>query len=479
MIANPEIFFSYAWGDENEHGKSREKIVNELYESLINDKYQVVRDKYNLEYKGFISDFMGRIGKGKCIVVAISQKYLKSPYCMFELYEIARNSNFDKVQFREKVLPVMVEFVDFTNPAIIDEYFSFWENEYKEWDDLVKKRAGQLSVEQMQRYDKIKMIHQNFGRLTEWIIDMNTLSPQLLSDDNFAEIKKIIVKKGTEVLSQETVPTTKLIEEGHGFGWRLKKMPVFWITTVLASVIAILIIPWLFEIKNKDIGGIVRPAQSSFITIGNAGEHLLIVQDLNTKRFGYARTKDTSLFISLKYDDAGLFKKGVALVKNDGKYHWIKPDSTNAFHQQFDDAEDFKEDEAKVINGKDTFYINMEGKRVDDGVGIVAVNTNHRSKPPVIKEGDNGTKPGDSIVISMCKAICNTKGITGVEVSFRDPQSGKKYSLESKGTELEFDIPCYLKGKYISVTFRGKGKSDYLNVKLESFEIPEMFKNDK
>ncbi len=32
-----EIFFSYAWGDENEQGESREKIVNELYESLVRD----------------------------------------------------------------------------------------------------------------------------------------------------------------------------------------------------------------------------------------------------------------------------------------------------------------------------------------------------------------------------------------------------------------------------------------------------------
>ncbi len=192
MKSTPEIFFSYAWGDDNEKGESREKLVNELYQSLIEDGCQVIRDKADLGYKGFISDFMGKIGQGKCVVVAISRKYFKSPYCMFELYEIARNSNFDKHQFREKVLPVMVEFIDFTNPVIIDEHFSFWENEYNKWDALVKKRSGQLSVEQMQRFDKIKMIHQNFGKLTDWIIDMNTLSPKILSQDNFAEIKKAI-----------------------------------------------------------------------------------------------------------------------------------------------------------------------------------------------------------------------------------------------------------------------------------------------
>ena len=81
------------------------KIVNDLYESLKQDGYEVVRDKYDLGYRGFISDFMARIGAGKNIVIAISRKYVKSPYCMFELYEIARNSGFDKYKFRERVLP--------------------------------------------------------------------------------------------------------------------------------------------------------------------------------------------------------------------------------------------------------------------------------------------------------------------------------------------------------------------------------------
>ena len=116
---------------------------------------------------------------------------------MFELYEIARNSNFDKHQFREKVLPIMVEFIDLTKPEIADEYLTFWDKEYNKWNELVSKRAQQLSVEKMHRYDKIKMVHQNFDKLTEWIADMNTLKPKLLSKDNFSEIKKEINRMAT------------------------------------------------------------------------------------------------------------------------------------------------------------------------------------------------------------------------------------------------------------------------------------------
>ena len=93
----------------------------------------------------------------------------------------------------------MIEFIDFTKPAFIDDLFSFWENEYCEWDDLIKRRSGQLAVEQMQRYDKVKMIHLNAGKLNEWITDMNTLNPVILSGENFSLMVKEIERMLTNV----------------------------------------------------------------------------------------------------------------------------------------------------------------------------------------------------------------------------------------------------------------------------------------
>ena len=84
------IYFSYAWGDKNEISESREELVNKLYDTLIAKNYKVVRDKMDLTYRGLISEFMQEIGRGRLIIVATSDKYLKSPYCMFELYGAQR-----------------------------------------------------------------------------------------------------------------------------------------------------------------------------------------------------------------------------------------------------------------------------------------------------------------------------------------------------------------------------------------------------
>jgi len=76
---NPEVFLSYAWEGESE------KIANELDTAFQQKGISLIRDKRNLEFRGSISEFMQRLGKGKAIVAIISKDYLESPYSMFEL----------------------------------------------------------------------------------------------------------------------------------------------------------------------------------------------------------------------------------------------------------------------------------------------------------------------------------------------------------------------------------------------------------
>ena len=80
------VFISYAWGEDTHE---RETIVNQLDQSLQRRGVTIIRDKRDLGYKGMIRDFMKRIGEGYCVIVVISDKYLRSKNCMFELVEIA------------------------------------------------------------------------------------------------------------------------------------------------------------------------------------------------------------------------------------------------------------------------------------------------------------------------------------------------------------------------------------------------------
>ena len=194
MQSKPEIFFSYAWGDESEAGTSREKIVNDLYDALVAAGFTVIRDKNDLRYKGLISDLTERIGRGKFIVVAISDKYLKSTYCMSELLEIYRRSNSDIDELLKKIFPIVLDDVKIYKPEDRIDYLEYWETKKEE---LAKELKGielenaATFAEELRVYDEIAGVMPVVSNLLR---DMNTLSVQKLSANNFSEIKNAIIK---------------------------------------------------------------------------------------------------------------------------------------------------------------------------------------------------------------------------------------------------------------------------------------------
>jgi GTPase SAR1 family protein len=189
------IFFSYAWGDNKEAGESREKIVDELYDELVKEGFDVQRDKKVIGYKGLISHFMKKIGRGKAIVVVISEKYLKSAYCMFELLEIFRKSNSDLQEFQEKIFPVVLEDAKIYAPKDLAQIIAYWRTESDELEELIKTmRPADIEVI-YKDFKERNEIAQNIGVLVRLISDMNTLRPEILASENFEIIKKSVVEQ--------------------------------------------------------------------------------------------------------------------------------------------------------------------------------------------------------------------------------------------------------------------------------------------
>jgi hypothetical protein len=189
QMASFPVYFSYAWNDAEKEENNREDMVNRLFGALEADGFNLKRDKMNIQYKGFISDFMREIGRGGLIVVALSDKYLRSPYCMHELNEIYRNSRQERDEFAKKIFPIRVEDIKINDPRDIDVYLSFWDAELSKWKVLVEQRPDQLGRALFDEYQKIKEIHSNFGDLVAYLRNMNTLTAKLLAEDDFAIVR--------------------------------------------------------------------------------------------------------------------------------------------------------------------------------------------------------------------------------------------------------------------------------------------------
>ncbi|MDB5191873.1 MAG: GTPase family domain [Segetibacter sp.] len=175
------IFFSYAWGGQGE------TVVDEMYKCLKGDGLNVVRDKVNLQYKGHISSFMRDIGTGKFVIVILSDKYLRSRFCMFELYEIYRNSSLDKETFMRKVFPVRIEDINLGDPLVVAKYTQYWEEEAAKC--LRKVQEGDVSPEEYAQYEVVKKIENEAGNLLYFLSDINALDLAQLAIDDFKALK--------------------------------------------------------------------------------------------------------------------------------------------------------------------------------------------------------------------------------------------------------------------------------------------------
>lgn len=191
-----KIYFSYAWNDDkSEAGKNREDLVTKIYDSLKSDGFDVRRDKENCMYGESISNFIDEIGKGDLIIVFTSDKYVKSAYCMRELFLIAQNNGFNKNDFSNAILPVLVEYIKFDDPDILDIYFDFWNKENERWQKFMVKNRQNANREQSERAHIAQDIQQKFGTLSDWITDINASNNKLLQENDFEIIKQKIIKR--------------------------------------------------------------------------------------------------------------------------------------------------------------------------------------------------------------------------------------------------------------------------------------------
>src|SRR5215213_4489873 len=184
MVDNHQVFISYAWGGESE------RIVNELDADLQSKGITVIRDKRDLGFKGMIRDFMQQIGRGHAVIVVISDKYLKSPNCMFELVEIAKNKD-----IYDRIFPIVLGDSDIYNPVNRIKYIKYWEDKLKELDDAMKSVSSanlQGMREEIDSYDEIR---DNISNLTFFLKDMNTLTAEMHENSNFASLLVTLEKR--------------------------------------------------------------------------------------------------------------------------------------------------------------------------------------------------------------------------------------------------------------------------------------------
>ena len=142
---------------------------------------------------------MERIGRGKCVIAVISEKYLKSPNCMFELVQVAKSG-----EFYDRIFPIVLADAQIYKPIERIKYIKHWEDEIKALDEAMRGVGAANLQGFREEIDQYTEIRNTIAELTNLLRDMNTLTPDIHQQSEFEElIKAIEVRLNQDAISQK------------------------------------------------------------------------------------------------------------------------------------------------------------------------------------------------------------------------------------------------------------------------------------
>jgi len=173
-----EIYISYAWSDESE------EILKILCNALDENKINYYVDKKDIEYRGNIREFEERLGKGDFIILIVSDKFLKSKDCMYEVLQITEKGR----DISQIIFPIVLSDAKIYDPEQRIDYIKHWEDKKDSLNEKLKTiGAENLSGlhREINNYSKYRDIIDSIMTILK---EMNNLSPDIHRDSKFNQL---------------------------------------------------------------------------------------------------------------------------------------------------------------------------------------------------------------------------------------------------------------------------------------------------
>jgi hypothetical protein len=174
-----EMFLSYCWQDE--------KVAADIYTYINNiDNVNIYKDTIKIEKWGSIKDYMQTIENMDFIVLLISDAYLKSRNCMYEVLEVMRAH-----KYQNKIFPAVIT-KDIYNSKIIAGYVKYWQDEKRDLEASLRELDIQNLGELNYDLKIIQEIASNIAYFLKLVGEMN--NPEI--EEVQIEIKKKLYEMG-------------------------------------------------------------------------------------------------------------------------------------------------------------------------------------------------------------------------------------------------------------------------------------------
>lgn len=175
-----KIFLSYS--------RNNSKIAESLEIFFQTKNIVLERDVRDLVYRQSIKEFMKKVRKSDYCLVVISESYLKSTNCMYEVTEFIKDEN-----YIDRILPLVQNDTDIFKLEGRNKYIKFWQDKYKEIEASSSDLNPLNSVEAITELKRIESIQRNIGEFLSIIADMKTIVfDNEIDQSDFNEIYSVI-----------------------------------------------------------------------------------------------------------------------------------------------------------------------------------------------------------------------------------------------------------------------------------------------
>jgi internalin A len=191
-----EVFISYAWGNDTPEGKIHAQAVDSLASALEGDGFVPVRDRDQVRPGDRISDFIRRLTRADLIVAVISDRYLRSPYCMYEIYRVWQRSQADADLLSRVLVPVVLPEVRVSSLQERLPYMEHWAEQAETLEALVRNTKLRPSSES---WEEVRLVREFSHHVDDILVFLkDVLMPRNLEahlDDGFQAVREALRRR--------------------------------------------------------------------------------------------------------------------------------------------------------------------------------------------------------------------------------------------------------------------------------------------
>ena len=145
-------YLSYAWEDQDDTARAGHE---DRIRALLADGHRrgkpLRRDKEHMRHNESITAFMQALGAAHRVGIIIDEKYLHSPNCLFELWEIWRQSRQDEAEFARRAVIHCPPDLRLNHLDRLEHFQSHWQDRLGNVDAYLKRQGANAARAQQDR----------------------------------------------------------------------------------------------------------------------------------------------------------------------------------------------------------------------------------------------------------------------------------------------------------------------------------------